>query len=294
VRQKKHLNWEDLQYFQALADRKTLSAAAKKRGVTHATMSRRINHLEEVTKKQLFDQRAHGFDLTQAGEQIYRHILKMTAEATQIEDVFFADEEEGVVRVSATPALCEDIILHGLAAFRTRYPKIALEILAETHNVSLAKQEAHLVLRLTRPETGAFVIRQVGRLEFGLFRACQKPALALEAAQMVGYTEAFAWLPESQWLQNAFPDHSFALRSNSLLCQKRAIECGFGFGLLPLYMVRNSEKLEQIQTIESPLPSREIWLVMREAFKDVPRIRHVADYLGAMFQQARFAPGSGP
>jgi DNA-binding transcriptional LysR family regulator len=41
------LDWDDLRYFMALADNGSLAAAARKLGVEHATVARRVAALEE-------------------------------------------------------------------------------------------------------------------------------------------------------------------------------------------------------------------------------------------------------
>ncbi len=280
------LNWEDLRYFQALAEKGTLSAAAKMLGVTHVTISRRVQHLELTIGSQLFDQKPSGFELTKSGEKIYQKVSAMAAQAISIQESLKSKGLEGVVRLSATPALCEYIVANGLPEFHNQFPNIKLEVLSEGRNVSLAKHEAHLVLRLTRPEVGEFVIRQIGKMDFGLYHSSEVLEPDFASSLIVGYTEELGHLPEARWLHKEFANNNFVMRSNSLMCQKHAIECGLGIGLLPIYLAYDSERLTRIHSI-TQTPNRRIWLVMCEAFKDVPRIRIVANNLAEMFKKRR-------
>ncbi len=50
------IDWENLHYF-SVFEEKTLSAAARKLGVDHATVARRIAQLEDNLKLKLVDRR---------------------------------------------------------------------------------------------------------------------------------------------------------------------------------------------------------------------------------------------
>lgn len=59
------IDWENLHYFSFL--KKTLSAAARKLGVDHATVARRIAQLEDNLKLKLVDRRPRTYILTSEG-----------------------------------------------------------------------------------------------------------------------------------------------------------------------------------------------------------------------------------
>ena len=52
------LDWEDVRYFAALARHRSLSATARALRVNHATVSRRVAHLEALLGRALFERRA--------------------------------------------------------------------------------------------------------------------------------------------------------------------------------------------------------------------------------------------
>ena len=61
-------NWDDLRVFLAVARSGQLLAAAKRLGVNHATVSRRLLQLESALGETLVHRRTHGCDLTEAGQ----------------------------------------------------------------------------------------------------------------------------------------------------------------------------------------------------------------------------------
>src|SRR5208282_5752511 len=63
------LDWNDLQYCLAVARDATVSAAAKRLGVDHATVIRRIDRLESALGAKLFVRRKTGYEITDAGRR---------------------------------------------------------------------------------------------------------------------------------------------------------------------------------------------------------------------------------
>lgn len=278
-------NWDDLRYFLALAEQGTLSAAARSLGVTHATMARRITQLEQEVGSPVFDQKPSGYTLTPRGERVFELAAAMGEQAAAIIDMVEPSLAIGTVRMSATPFLCDEIIRRNLNDFIQNYPQIELELLATTQNMDLLRHEAHLALRLVRPEKGDYIIRRIGNIGYGLFRAAGS-GIKLGRAPTVAYTEDFGFLPEAGWLKDALPEHQVGLLTNSLSAQITAIKEGIGVGLIPLYAAERSEGLERMDSGEEAW-SREVWLVMRETLSKVPRIRLVSDFLFDAFKSWR-------
>ncbi len=276
------LNWDDFRYFLALADQGTLSGAARQLRVTHATMARRLHQLEEEVGTVLFDQGPSGYKLTDKGHDIYPKVLNMHEQLFSVLAITENEAPEGSVRISATPFLCNEIVATCLPKFRHQFPHIDLEVIAENRNVSLSQQEAHLSLRLKRPETGEFIIRRVASMKYALYKS--KVLEDIEnVAPIIGYTDELDYLPESKWIAKYLSKRRTTLRTDSLSCQKSAIENGIGIGLLPIYATRNSSILQRIDT-EPELPSREIWMVMRRSLSNVLRVRILADFLAEYFK----------
>ena len=63
-------NWDDLRVFLTLAREGTLSTAAKALGVSHPTVSRRVQALEKQIGAHLFDRLPDRFVPTAAGENL--------------------------------------------------------------------------------------------------------------------------------------------------------------------------------------------------------------------------------
>ncbi len=64
-------NWDDLRVFLTLAREGTLTTAAKALGVSHPTVSRRVQALEQQIGARLFERLPDRFVPTSAGEELW-------------------------------------------------------------------------------------------------------------------------------------------------------------------------------------------------------------------------------
>src|SRR5215207_4501489 len=64
------LDWNDLQYFLAVARGGSTLAASRELRVSQTTVARRIAALEKALKLPLFERRQAGYALTSAGEEL--------------------------------------------------------------------------------------------------------------------------------------------------------------------------------------------------------------------------------
>ncbi|GAH56862.1 unnamed protein product, partial [marine sediment metagenome] len=72
------LDWDSLRYFLEVARTQRVSAAARKLGVEHTTVSRRIRALESELDTLLFEKsRSAGFVLTEDGQRLFVHAEQM-------------------------------------------------------------------------------------------------------------------------------------------------------------------------------------------------------------------------
>src|SRR6185312_1802029 len=99
------LDWEDVRIFVALARHGSLSAAARAISVTHATISRRIESLQEALGERLIDRRQDGYVLTPAGTRALALATDMETAAATLSRGSSDDGLKGLVRVSVPPTL---------------------------------------------------------------------------------------------------------------------------------------------------------------------------------------------
>ncbi len=284
-----HFDWEDIRYFLRLAEIGTLSGAARSLNVNHATVSRRLDRLETDLGITLFDRRADGYHLTADGSIVHARAVAMRDNADAIASR--ADEERGmtgVVRLTMTRSLADFFVAPRLAPLLAQHPGIGIDLITESRNMSLARREADIALRLARPSDGDMIGRRIGLIVHGFYtaRTGSLDAGTVAEPRFIAYSSDMDTIPEAEWLYSHLSVDRIIFRSNSLGSQLAAAEAGIGIALLPHFLARQSTGLCPIDLGITP-PTREVWLLIRRDLARIARLRVVIDYLVGLFGENR-------
>jgi len=275
------LDWEDLRHFAAFARGRSLSAAAKRLGVDHVTIARRLRALEAALGLKLVDRRARIPALTTEGERIAALVqdLEDAADAVSRAARGLRPELGGEVSISAPPTLANALIAPRLPELRARHPRLRLCLLGDKRIVSLTRREADLALRLVRPTEAGVVARKVGAFEFALYGARRYLAGRRRAdLELIAFDDESDALPQQRWLRTHAGKQPIVLRTNDLESQLAAARAGVGIAALPGFLARRHPELELVALRARPI-SREVWLVVHEDLRGAPSVRAAMDFL---------------
>ena len=289
------LDWQDIRFFVALAREGTLSATARGLDVTHATVARRIDQLERSVGQQLFERRPTGYLLTEAGRAVLDAAERMADAARQIsEDLLHGGQRPVVVRVTATRSIADLLIAPRLGDLLARHADIDIELIAESRNLSLARRETDLALRLGRPAQGDLLIRRLAELPYALYAtAAYRDAVRNgQPAALIGFDDGSGDLEEAAWARKALGPRR-RLQTNSLLSQAALARSGHGVVLLPRMIGQLWGDLVEVDLGPKPL-TRELWMVMRPDLGRNPRVRAVADHLIGVFSGEQRGAAEAP
>ena len=281
-------DWQDIRFFVSLAHEGTLSAAARALDVTHATVARRIGQLERSVGQPLFERLPTGYALTAAGRAILDAAERMADAAGQIrEDLLFGGQRPVVVRVTATRSFADLLIAPQLGDFLARHRDIDIELVAESRNLSLARREADLALRMSCPGGGELLTRRLADLPFAFYATTGYRDAIWNGCvpDHLGFDDGSSPVKEAVWARQALGLRR-RLQTNSLLAQAAAARSGQGVVLLPRLIGQLWPDLVEVDLGPEP-PTRELWLVMRQDLERHPRVRAVADHLIGLFSGSR-------
>ena len=288
------IDWDDLRYFLAVERAGTLAGAASALGINATTVSRRLGALEERIGGKLFDRTPDGFAPTAAGLRLVAHAQRMESEALAIERELSGSDEKlaGAVRVTATEMLATRFVAPQLAPFRALYPDITLELRCTHEVVSLARREADIALRLSRPREDDVVCKRLSDIPLRLYASREyidahgapadaERALAGHHVLMFASTRHFAL--ENAWMEPRCDGARVILRSDSTSSLYSACVAGLGVALLPEAVAENDPALSRIPTRTAPVP-RVIWRAVHRDLKRAARIRAVMQFLETILQ----------
>jgi DNA-binding transcriptional LysR family regulator len=284
------LDWDDFRYAVELARHRSLSATARALRVNHATVSRRLARLEATLGAELFDRHPDGYLPTSVGEAILADAAAMeSASRAARARVDRSPGLAGTVRISATRLLADFYLVDRLGGLSRRHDTLDIEIVTDSRNVSLARREADIAVRMARPREGDTLARRLGGLGYGLYASSGYRRRLVDgsaAERFIAFDTDGDALPESVWLARIAEGKRIAFRSNSQAAQLAACRAGFGLAVLPHILAARDPGLVSV-AVDAPPLQREIWLLMRRELARVPRVRGVADALAEIFSRDR-------
>ena len=266
------IDWNDLRYFLVVARTGSLTEAARFLRVTPSTVSRRIDELERAIKRPLFVRRQTGYRLSEAGDALLPIAETVEARVLAFERAATSSDRDidGLVRVATPELLGIEFLLPRLAPFFRTVPRLRVDFLANVRPVRLAQQEADILLRVTRPEQGAYKVRHVGKLALGLFGSLTYLAkhpeprtwADLSGHALIGWVEDLRFLAHARWFEEQLGDTAVRLRTNGMTAQFKATIAGLGLSVLP-HAIASEAGLRRVLT-EEPMLRLDLWLAIAE------------------------------
>ena len=286
------ISWDDQRIFLAVLEEGSLSAAARRLGLSHPTVRSRIEALERELGTVLFTRSVNGLTPTETAETL-RDPARAMAMAS---DLFVRQasapdgEIAGIVRISVPEFMGVEVIPAMLARLRTEHPGIRIELSLSNAPADLLAQEVDVAVRTVTPKQEALVARKVASIPLGLFASRAyiarrgAPADVSEIANhdIIGPDRNRADLAIAailaERLGGTLSRDRFVLRTDSHPAQIAATRAGVGIGIAQVPVGESDPNLVRI------LPEVEVtvidtWIVTHENLARVPRVRAVFDSL---------------
>lgn len=151
----KNLDWNLLRAFHATATAGSLSAAARKLGLTQPSLSRQIAALEAQTRLPLFDRVGRRLVLTTTGTALLDHVARMDGGAASFALAASAQSADlsEPVSLSVTDAFAAYTLPQLVAQLQTAAPELRLNVIVTNRFSDLHRREADIALRHAPPAT---------------------------------------------------------------------------------------------------------------------------------------------
>jgi DNA-binding transcriptional LysR family regulator len=280
------MNWDDARVFLAVCRESTLRGAARVLGVDQATVGRRITALEKSLNATLFLRTSDGYALTAVGEAAMRAVEKMEHSALELQRRIqgLDDRLTGIVRVTTTDSLAIDFLIPAVARLHQRHPDVRVQLDASTQILSLAKREADIAVRNTRPDNPDLIARRIARWPVGLFASqayvdahgIPSPGSAFEGHDLVVYQPYLQGGKDMTLVNEPVVRGRIAASLSSSLLVRRSIAAGIGIGEIPVYVGEKDGLVRLWPERTRPLPY-DVWLVTHADLRHTARVRAVID-----------------
>jgi DNA-binding transcriptional LysR family regulator len=270
------MNWDDLRHLLAIARAGTLAAAARRLAVNQTTVARRLQTLEAALGARLFERADGLLRPTKAGELALARAAEVEQEVGALEQgIAGADREPaGLVRVTAVPILVNRLLVPALTALSARHPRIRLELIADSRNLSLTRREADLALRLSRPQSGTGLLtRRLGDFDYAVYGPRGRAANRLA---WITYEEGLSHLPQARWIAQQHGASMAPLAVSDAEALVHAIRAGIGKSLLPCLIADREPGLRRLGVA---VLHRELWLLAHREQRHHGRIGAVIAWI---------------
>ncbi|MBN9670145.1 LysR family transcriptional regulator [Roseibium aggregatum] len=275
------MNWDDIRVFLAISRTGQILAAARRLGLNHATVARRLSALEDSLGARLFDRSTSGCVLTDAGSRFYERAERMEAEAVAAEADLGGDTPEisGTVRIGAPDGFGVAYLAPRLGRLTQKHPGLTLQLVPVPRSFSLSRREADIAVTIDRPETGRLRASKLVDYALGLYasksyirdRGAPSSSSDLSAHDLIGYVEDLLYSPSLNYGTEITKDWIARFEIASALGQTEAVRGGAGIGILHDFIARGQSELAPV------LPElklrRSYWMVTHESSRP---LRHVA------------------
>jgi DNA-binding transcriptional LysR family regulator len=276
-----NLNWDDLRFFLALNRHKTATQAGLVLGVNHTTIARRAKALEYSLDSQLFQRSQGGYELTQAGENLYQYALGIEDLVQSIDrDIFGRDSQlSGPLKITIAHDVAERLVLSHLKDFHDIYPLIKLELMTTTGLVNMATREADIALRLTPKPPEYLVGKEVARLQHGIYTSSFYWSENRKRPSVILYNTDSA-----EWVKVHFPNAKISMRVDDVGTMCHAVANNMGLARLPCYVGDTDSRLRRLD-IKLDKSTWGIWVLNHVDLRKTVRVRVAREFLINIIEQ---------
>jgi DNA-binding transcriptional LysR family regulator len=281
-------SWDLYRTFLDVVRSRSLTAAARRLGLTQPTAGRHIAALEQAVGVALFIRSQHGLLPTQAALELIPHAEAMAAAEAALRRAVSGEaaDQRGVVRLTASEVVACEVLPPILARFCTAHPSIELELSVSNRVQDLLRRDADIAVRTGRPTQTALIARKLGSAPIGLFahkayldaHSAPKRIEDLSQHRLIGFDRDDSSFRAIGRGGPRVARDMFSFRTDSDPAQLAAVRAGVGIGGLQVSIAARDKLVPVLVNLVRF--QIEFWLAMHEDLKATKRVRLLFDFLG--------------
>lgn len=289
-----------IEMFQTVAERQSLTEAAKRLGKSLPTVVRQLADLERHLGVRLFRRTTRRVEITEDGLTYLRFCQRVRAELESIEDELRGKlaEPTGQVTISAPLLFGQIHVAPAVTQILARYPGLNIRLSLQDRIVDLLEDHIDIALRIGHLKDSSLIARGIGEVRQVL---CASPALLkkrgapktpadlsnLPCIRLDGNNFATSWPFLVSGKKRLVPVTG-QLTTNIMRPAIDACVAGLGFGLFLSYQVRDEVQRGRLKLLlrkyePQPLP---VHLVHAGSRLLSSRVRTVLDELAVRLKPA--------
>lgn len=282
------LDWNQTRGFVATAETGSLSAAARKLGLTQPTLSRQVSALERDMGVTLFERVGKALVLTETGIELLEHAKRMrdAADAMALAATGRSEAVSGLVSISASDGIAVSFLPGVVERIRAEAPQIHIEIVASNALSDLRRREADIAIRHVRPEEPELIAKLVRRANAHFYASrgyIEEHGMVETIADIVGkdfigFDRRGTFKEYLAGIGLPVAEMNFPLISEHSIVIEEMVRRGLGIGVMMEDIARKTPELVRVLTDIPPFVFP-IWIVTHRELHTSNRFRIVFDIL---------------
>lgn len=288
------MDWNLARAFCMTADTGSLSAAARKLGLTQPTLSRQVADFEAALGVTLFERVGKKLVLTESGLSLLEHARAMStaAEAMALAAVGRAQDIGGAVRISATDAVSAYLLPEIVETIRQKAPQITIGIVASNTLSDIRRREADIAIRHVQPTENELIGRLVGTVAAHLYASqawvARKGMPAsiddLLPEDLVGFEPVEQFAEHLKAIGISVNADRFRIVSENAVVLWEMVRRGLGVSMMLREIAERTPGLVRLLP-QLPAVSVPVWLVTHRELRTSARVRLVFDVLAGELER---------
>lgn len=287
--------WDDFRLIKAIAEARSLPAAAELVGLNHSTVFRRLGQIEESIGTRLFERHRSGYVPTPAGEEMAALAERLETDIAGFTRRLAGREIQpaGELRVTTNDTLLVELLTPLFATFMRQCPEIRLDVLLGNQALNLSKRDADVAIRATDSPPENLIGRRAARIGWALYgRSSDFPGAGVPAEESlrdrpwISLGDQFGAFKVVQHVQKTVAPEKVVYKINTVLGLTEAVEAGIGIGYLPCFIADKRPALRRLGPPQAGYAA-DLWLLTHPDLRQSPRVRLFLDFMAAELARLR-------
>ncbi len=292
---------QGMRSFVCAVEEGSLSAAARKLGLSPALTSKYLGELEARLGVRLMNRTTRALHLTDEGEAYFVRVKRILEDLDDLEAVVAARQSRprGTLRVAGPEAFGVDCLSDAVADFVTHYPEVDIELDLHGRTVDLVSEGYDVAIRVSELKDSSFIARRVADYPYYVCASTKylnERGAPEHPRDLAGHdcilTSPLS--PTGQWQFMAegktIAQHVQArIRTNSARATAKWVRAGLGIGICLSSLVEEDLKAGRIKTVMEPYNAyhRSVWAVYPTSKHLSAKVRSFVDFLMEYFKDKR-------
>jgi DNA-binding transcriptional LysR family regulator len=290
---------ELMRSFLAVVDSGGFTAAGRRLGKSKALISKHLSELEARLGARLINRTTRRIGVTEIGRAYAERARALIADLEQLEESVVAQSTtpRGLIRLTAPQALGELALVEMVAAFRARYPGVAVEVLLADRIVDLVGEGYDIGLRISAMPDSSLISRRLCETRLLLCAAPSylekngRPGAIADIAthSVVADSNMRNW---ALWRFERAGEVASTrgvpvLTVNSAIAVRQALLAGLGLALCPEFAVAGDIRAKRLVSLHedwTALPGLVVHLVYPHRHHLTARVRAFIDFAAEWYQ----------